>query len=80
MAADYVLVLGEPHDQHLTKRAQIAARVAQDIARGTLKPGTRLPGSRTLAAMVGVHRNTMNSALSDLARYWPPALPAERSW
>ena len=77
MAAHYVLVLGEPENQHLTKRAQIAARVARDIARGTLKPGTRLPGSRTLAEKVGVHRNTMNVALADLAAQgWVTAEPA----
>src|SRR5688572_21758683 len=77
MGAEYVLELGEPENKHVTVRAQIGARIAQDIARGTLKPGARLPGSRTLSAMLGVHRNTVNGALEDLiAQGWVHAEPA----
>jgi GntR family transcriptional regulator/MocR family aminotransferase len=77
MAVPYVVELGELADKQLTLRAQIASRIALDIARGTLKPGARLPGSRTLAGLLGVHRNTVNGALSDLvAQGWVHTEPA----
>ncbi len=44
----------------------IAAAVARDIARGRLKPGARLPGTRSLAASLGVHRNTVIAAYAEL--------------
>ncbi|MEW5848425.1 MAG: PLP-dependent aminotransferase family protein [Myxococcota bacterium] len=45
---------------------QIARAVAEDIRRGRLKPGDRLPGSRTLAERLGVHRNTVLAAYDEL--------------
>lgn len=45
---------------------QIARAVREDIRRGRLRPGDALPGSRTLAAGLGVHRNTVLAALRDL--------------
>ncbi len=45
---------------------QIARALVQDIRRGRLRPGTRLPGSRTLASQLGVHRNTVLAAYREL--------------
>ncbi len=53
---------------------QIARAVAADIRRGRLKPGAVLPGSRTLAAELGVHRNTVLAAYRELeAEGWTRA-------
>jgi GntR family transcriptional regulator/MocR family aminotransferase len=45
---------------------QIAEAIARDIARGRLAPDQRMPGSRTLAATLGVHRNTTVAAYETL--------------
>jgi len=45
---------------------QIARAVSGDIRRGRLRPGDALPGSRSLAASLGVHRNTVLAALREL--------------
>lgn len=45
---------------------QIARAISGDIRRGRLKPGQALPGSRTLAGTVGVHRNTVLAAFREL--------------
>lgn len=44
----------------------IARALADDILRGRLRPGEALPGSRTLAASLGVHRNTVLAAYREL--------------
>ncbi len=55
----------------------IARSLADDIARGRLRPGQALPGSRTLAASLGVHRNTVLAAYRELeAEGWTVATPA----
>ena len=46
---------------------RIAYAVAEDIRRGRLRPGARLPGSRALADSLGVHRNTVVAAYAELA-------------
>jgi DNA-binding FadR family transcriptional regulator len=46
---------------------QIADRLAEDVRRGVLKPGTRLPGERDLAATLGVGRASVREALGALA-------------
>ncbi len=46
--------------------AQIARAIADDVRRGRLHPGQRLPGSRSLAASLGVHRNTVLAAYDEL--------------
>ena len=38
---------------------QLASAVANDIRSGRLKPGYALPGSRELAELLGVNRNTI---------------------
>ena len=45
---------------------QISRAIAGDIRRGRLKAGALLPGSRTLAATLGVHRNTVLAAYREL--------------
>jgi GntR family transcriptional regulator / MocR family aminotransferase len=46
---------------------QIARALTTDIVRGRLRPGTRLPGTRTLARQLAVNRNTVLAAYADLA-------------
>src|SRR5262249_22082691 len=55
---------------------QIARSLTNDIQRGRLRPGDRLPGSRQLAAALHVHRNTVLAALSELiAEGWIQTAP-----
>lgn len=50
---------------------RIARALTDDIRRGRLGPGQRLPGSRALALQLGVHRNTVLAALNELlAQGW----------
>ncbi|HEX3480074.1 MAG TPA: PLP-dependent aminotransferase family protein [Kofleriaceae bacterium] len=46
---------------------QLVRAITDDITGGRLTPGQRLPGSRTLARSLGVHRNTVLAAYSELA-------------
>ena len=46
---------------------RIARAISRDIARGRLKPGDRLPGTRTLAETLGVHRSTVVAAFAELS-------------
>ena len=45
---------------------RIARAVSEDIRRGRLRAGDALPGSRTLASSLGVHRNTVLAAYREL--------------
>jgi GntR family transcriptional regulator / MocR family aminotransferase len=45
---------------------QITRAISADIRRGRLGPGASLPGSRTLARTLGVHRNTVLAAFREL--------------
>ena len=45
---------------------QIAGAIVAEIQRGRLRPGDRVPGSRTLARMLRVHRQTVVSAIEEL--------------
>ena len=45
--------------------ARIARAVSDDIRRGRLRRGERLPGSRTLAEQLGVHRNTLRKKIEE---------------
>ncbi len=47
---------------------RIAQSIARDVQRGRLTAGTKLPGSRQLAASLGVHRNTVLAAFEELER------------
>src|SRR5262245_49591732 len=56
---------------------QIARAIMADIRRARLRPGDRLPGSRTLAQSIGVQRGTVVSALDELvAEGWLVSRPA----
>jgi GntR family transcriptional regulator/MocR family aminotransferase len=45
---------------------QLANAIAEDIRRGRLKPGDALPGSRELADLLGVNRNTVVAGYGEL--------------
>lgn len=45
---------------------QLAGAIAEDIRRGRLKPGDALPGSRELADLLGVNRNTVVAGYGEL--------------
>lgn len=50
---------------------QLVEAVVQEIRRGRLEPGTALPGTRTLARTLGLHRNTVVAAFDELrAQGW----------
>ena len=46
---------------------QLATAIADDIRRGRLKPGEPLPGSREMAELLGVNRNTIVAGYGELA-------------
>ncbi|HEX9100733.1 MAG TPA: GntR family transcriptional regulator, partial [Polyangia bacterium] len=46
---------------------RLARAISDDVRRGRLKPGDALPGSRSLARALGVHRNTVLAAYAELA-------------
>jgi GntR family transcriptional regulator/MocR family aminotransferase len=46
---------------------QISQALADDIARGRLRPGDAVPGTRSLATTLGVHRSTVVAAYAELA-------------
>lgn len=50
-----------------TLPTQIAARLRRRITEGTLRPGERLPSTRTLASELGVSRGSVVSAYDQLA-------------
>jgi GntR family transcriptional regulator/MocR family aminotransferase len=58
------LELDRTAGQSLTQ--QIAGALSADIQRGRLRPGDRLPGSRTLAGLLKVHRQTVVAAIDEL--------------
>ena len=57
---------------------QIANGVIKQILKGRIKPGLKLPGSRSLAEQLGVHRNTIITSYEELeAQGWITAIPAK---
>jgi GntR family transcriptional regulator/MocR family aminotransferase len=53
---------------------RIARGIADDVRRGRLRPGEALPGTRALAASLGVNRNTVVAAYRELvAEGWAVA-------
>ncbi len=68
-----------PLDRHLAAplAQQVSAGLVGLIRRGLLPPGTRLPGTRTLAAQLRVHRETVAVAFEELAAQgWLDVRPA----
>jgi GntR family transcriptional regulator/MocR family aminotransferase len=56
---------------------RLARAISDDVKRGRLRPGDALPGSRTLARALGVHRNTVLAAYAELvAEGWIASEPA----
>lgn len=54
---------------------RLGRSLVEDIRRGELHPGARLPSSRSLATALGVHRNTVIAAYDELvAQGWIEAL------
>jgi GntR family transcriptional regulator/MocR family aminotransferase len=55
---------------------QIARQVINAIQRGVLNSGVKLPGTRSLSEMLGVHRKTIVAAYNELdAQGWIETLP-----
>src|SRR5262245_25706083 len=76
MRRDWDLVLDVDRDAALPPSLQIARALSDDIQRGRLRAGDRLPGSRRLAAALHVHRNTVLAALAELiAEGWIETAP-----
>lgn len=60
---------------------QIARAIAEDVRRGRLRRGDPLPGSRTLASSLKVHRNTVLAAYRELAAEgWIEGVSARGTW
>lgn len=64
MTWDYSLVFDPTSDT--PRFIQICRAITEDIGGGRLRPGDPLPGSRTLAGQIGVHRNTVVAAYETL--------------
>jgi GntR family transcriptional regulator/MocR family aminotransferase len=63
-----------PDDEPLFLR--IARAISEDIRRGRLRPGAALPGTRSLASSLGVHRNPAIAAYRELeAEGWLSSRP-----
>jgi GntR family transcriptional regulator / MocR family aminotransferase len=74
MARELALALDSDENSPLYVR--IARALAGDVRRGRLRPGERLPGSRSLSGALGVHRNTVLAAYAELvAEGWVVARP-----
>ncbi len=55
---------------------QIARAISQHVRAGRLRPGERLPGTRTLSRVLAVHRNTVAAAYAELtAEGWIASAP-----
>src|SRR5688572_7166176 len=60
---------------------QIARAISQDVRRGRLRPGDVLPGTRSLARTLGVHRNTVLAAYAELeAEGWVNTTEAKHTF
>ena len=66
MGRDWQFEIAIDRDAPLPPFLQIARALTDDIRRGRLRPGNRLPGSRDLAAAARVHRNTVIAAYAEL--------------
>jgi GntR family transcriptional regulator/MocR family aminotransferase len=62
---DFTLQIDRTNERTLFM--QIATAIVNDICRGRLRAGDRLPGTRTLAAKLGVNRVTVSGAYDELA-------------
>ncbi len=53
----------ETGDGSLPLHDRVAAEIRRDIANGDVKPGQRLPPAKDMAAVLGLHPNTVFRAL-----------------
>ncbi|WP_114152565.1 PLP-dependent aminotransferase family protein [Chromobacterium haemolyticum] len=67
MLRKWDLQLSLDRDGGLPVHLQITQQISADIQRGRLRPGAPLPGSRELAAQLGVNRKTAVLAYEELA-------------
>src|SRR5687767_418919 len=59
---------------------RLADAVVDEIRRGRLRPGDPLPGTRRIADQLGVHRNTVLAAWSELeSQGWIASRPGART-
>ena len=57
---------------------QIANSMIQEIKKGRIGPGIKLPGTRVMSEILGVHRKTMVSAYEELdAQGWIEMRPSK---
>ena len=61
-----MLDIDTPSEPQQPAFLRIARAISREIRRGRLKPHARLPGSRSLAQNLGVHRNTVLAAFREL--------------
>lgn len=60
---------------------QIAQVIVEEAGRGRLRPGERLPSTRSLATQLGVHRNTVIAAYQELeAQGWLSGAPGRATF
>src|SRR5262245_21833985 len=62
---DLALDLRSDDEQPIFLR--LARAISDEVRRGRLRPGDALPGSRTLARSLGIHRNTVLAAYAELS-------------
>lgn len=62
---DLTIALDPSREQPLF--LQLASAIAEDIRLGRLRPGESLPGSRELASLLGINRNTVVAGYDELA-------------
>jgi GntR family transcriptional regulator / MocR family aminotransferase len=67
MARGWEFIVNVASDSPQPLFLRIAGAIARDIRRGRLRPGERLPGTRTLAQTIGVNRVTVLAAYDELA-------------
>lgn len=63
---DWPLLVQLDRDSKAALFSQLASAVSDAIQQGRLRPGASLPGTRTLASTLGVHRNTVVAAYREL--------------
>src|SRR5688500_8472265 len=64
--SDWALALSVSDEGPDPTFLRIARAITDEIKRGRLKAGAALPGTRTLASSLGVHRNTVLAAYREL--------------
>lgn len=76
-ASTPTLALAAPEAAREGLVSRVRRSIVVEIRRGRLRPGQVLPGSRPLAASLGVHRNTVLAALRELeSEGWIVTSPA----